>query len=134
MLLYLDTTDNDVVEMVLVRPDGKEIKEKYVSLRTAENFAGVIKKFLAKNKLELSDITKIAVKQGAGYFSRVRSGAVLANALAYALKIRVVPVTGSVNFRKLRAVSGQSMIKPVYSRKPNITKSKNVYGRHKILR
>jgi tRNA A37 threonylcarbamoyladenosine modification protein TsaB len=83
-----------------------------------------VKKFLKANKLAMTDVAKIAVRVGPGYFSRVRSGVVAANALAYALNVKIVPVKGEVSIKQIEKASGQGMVAPVYGGKPNITKPK----------
>jgi tRNA A37 threonylcarbamoyladenosine modification protein TsaB len=124
MILFIDTTDNDLA--VLVVTDGKKhIRKEFTSLPHAEDFAIVLKKFLAENKMKFLDVEKIAVKVGPGFFSRVRTAVVAANALAYGLGIKVIPVKGEVDFAKLAKQSGQGMVVPMYGAKPHITKAKS---------
>jgi len=123
MILYIDTTDNDVAELFLI--SGKyKTSQRFENLPPAEIFISEIKRFLKNHKSKLSDIQKIAVKIGPGFFSRVRTGVVAANSLAYALGIKIVPVVGKIDFKKIMKTSGQGMVAPLYGGKPNITKSK----------
>jgi tRNA A37 threonylcarbamoyladenosine modification protein TsaB len=122
MILYLDTTDNSEVELGVFVKD--QLSKQKISLPHAENLAQAIEKFLSTHKLRLSDITKIAVRQGTGFFSRIRTGVVAANAIAYGLGIEIVPVTGEIDYATIHKAKGQRMIKPVYSGNPHITQPK----------
>ncbi|MBX4205000.1 MAG: tRNA (adenosine(37)-N6)-threonylcarbamoyltransferase complex dimerization subunit type 1 TsaB [Candidatus Doudnabacteria bacterium] len=122
-LLYIDTTDNKTAEAVLVSGQNT-ISEKFSEMPHAEDFAAALKKFLASKKLKLKDLDRIAVRVGPGFFSRVRTGVVAANALAYGLNIPVVPVRGRVDYKKIQNSKGQRMAAPFYGAKPHITKSK----------
>jgi tRNA A37 threonylcarbamoyladenosine modification protein TsaB len=125
MILYIDTTDNDVAKLVLT--DGKkQFLQEFKSLPNAEDFAAVIKKFLVTHKFNFSDISKIAVRVGPGFFSRIRTGVVAANALAFGLGIKVIPVTGPIDLEKISKHKGQGMVAPVYGAKPHITKPRRI--------
>jgi tRNA A37 threonylcarbamoyladenosine modification protein TsaB len=91
---------------------------------SAENFASIIQKFLLNQKLKFSDVKKIAVKTGPGFFSRVRTGVVAANALAFALDTKVIAVRSELGLQKASKMPGQSFVRPHYGSAPNITKSK----------
>ena len=123
MILYIDTTDNDLAEIALVKPEVS-INERWQSLPHAEEFPQAIKNFLKKHNLSFSDVSKIAVKVGPGFFSRVRTGVVAANALAYALGVKVVPVENKFEYAKVFKSKGLAQVLPKYGAKPNITKPK----------
>ena len=123
MILYIDTTDNDVAELVLI-VDKKTIKETFASLPHAEDFTATIKRFLRKHKTELAAVKKLAVKVGPGFFSRVRTGVVAANGLAFGLRIPIVAVRGKVNYKQIIKARGEGMVKPFYGGQPHITKPK----------
>jgi tRNA A37 threonylcarbamoyladenosine modification protein TsaB len=123
MILFIDTTDNDLAVLALLI-GKKHIRKEFTSLPHAEDFAIVLKKFLSENKMKFSDVEKIAVKVGPGFFSRVRTAVVAANALGYAMGVKVIPVTGKVDFAKLAKQAGQGMVVPVYGAEPHITKAK----------
>lgn len=125
LILYIDTTDNDLAVLALF--DGKEtLWEKFEFLPSAEDFPSLVKKFLKSHGLNFSDLSRIAVKVGPGFFSRVRTGIVAANALSYALAIPVVGVSGSVDFDKIRKAKPKGSALPVYGAKPHITVPKKV--------
>ncbi len=54
-----------------------------------------IDKFLEKNQIKLSNITKIAVYQGPGSFTSLRVGIAIANTLGWSLNIPVIGVKGT---------------------------------------
>jgi tRNA threonylcarbamoyl adenosine modification protein YeaZ len=124
MILFIDTTDNDVAEVALF--DGrKTLSEKFASLPHGEDFAALIKKFLKTKKISLKDIDKIGVKTGPGFFSRLRTGVVAANALAFALNIKIVPVVGKIDYKKIVKAIGTDTVAPAYGRGPSITRPKH---------
>ncbi len=97
--LTIDTSDFKQTTLVL-QPQG--VFHKFKSDNLSQNLMLEIKKFLKKNKSNLSDLKKIEVRTGA-HFSRTRTTVAVANSLIYALKLR------------------QKMFSPVYSSEPNIT-------------
>ena len=122
MMLYIDSTrDDEKVELVIVDKSGKVLKRKFVDLLSPEgkpeNLIEILSKFLSANKIKLSNLSKIAVRQGRGFFSRTRLGIVTTNALAFTFQIPIVPVLNKPNFKKILAKSGQGMVAPVYSKK-----------------
>ncbi|MBI3385342.1 tRNA (adenosine(37)-N6)-threonylcarbamoyltransferase complex dimerization subunit type 1 TsaB [Candidatus Gottesmanbacteria bacterium] len=87
-ILYIDTTDN---QKVLVSINGEEkltVKAK-VTILKAQIVLPLIEKLLKKNGIKLSEITEIKVNIGPGSFTGIRVGLSVANALAYALGIKV---------------------------------------------
>jgi tRNA threonylcarbamoyladenosine biosynthesis protein TsaB len=125
MMLFLDTSGSDQTFLYLL--DGKGIVKAHAwnSKRTqAETLHLEIDKFLKKSKAPLNRLKKIGVVVGPGFFSRVRTGVVTANTLAYALKIPVVGVkklgTG-INFSAVLKQKGTRSVEAFYDRKPNIT-------------
>ena len=103
MKLFIDTSNPDFA--ILELHEGKNIfQHKFKSKHNlSERLIGEIKKFLEKRKFKLTNLKKIDVKSGPGYFSRLRSGVATANALAYSLHLP------------------QKLIHPIYNKSPNIT-------------
>ncbi|HEX5429937.1 MAG TPA: hypothetical protein VFX17_02540 [Patescibacteria group bacterium] len=122
MLLYLDTTNQDKPEIAAAISADKIFRQQISNAR-AEDLPNVIAAFLRKHKLKFSDVEKLAVRTGGSFFSAIRQGVVAANALAFALKVPIVP-TSNFNFQKIMAQKGQGMLKPIYSSGPHITKPK----------
>ncbi len=123
MILCIDTTENAGTELKLLSAD-LEFRQKISELPRAEDFVFFVAKFLKKYNFDFSSISKIAVKNGPGYFSRIRTGIVLANALAYALKVKVMAFDGDLNFQKLNKIKGSAWLKPAYDAEPHITMPK----------
>jgi tRNA A37 threonylcarbamoyladenosine modification protein TsaB len=123
MVLYLDTTDNEQARIVVLSSEHK-VSEYSMALGNAESFPLAVNDYLTKQKLTWSNIHLIAVRVGAGYHSHIRTGVVLANALAYALDVPVVGVEGEPDYKKIILQKGSRAIVPVYSGKPNISKPK----------
>lgn len=102
MKLYLDATDN---KKVIIRLDAEEFVNEYNSPRE-QDVLGFLNGLLEKKNKSLDDVSEIEVNPGPGSFTGSRVGVAIANALAFALKIKV---------------NGQTPpILPVYAAPPNI--------------
>jgi tRNA threonylcarbamoyladenosine biosynthesis protein TsaB len=114
MQLYIDTTKNKSIYLAVKK--DKEIiadidfESEYSQ---AENLLPAIDKILKKAKIELADLAGIEVANCGEGFTALRIGIITANTLGYALNI---PVNGVVD-----SEHGFSIIKPEYSKEPNIT-------------
>ena len=105
MRLYLDSTDN---KKVIIRLDAEEFINEYDSPRE-QDVLFFLNGLLEKKNLSLDDLSEIEVNPGPGSFTGSRVGVAIANALAFALKIKV---------------NGQEPpILPVYAAPPNINLS-----------
>lgn len=124
MILYIDTTYNNEILIILKR--GRDLilaKKKFKALfKQAEKLLPAIEKLLKDNKLKLSNLSGIEVKNSGGSFTALRIGVVTANALAYALKLPLIAdgqaktiKSGGVNFK---------VVCPAYDREPEITVKK----------
>ncbi|QQG41009.1 MAG: tRNA (adenosine(37)-N6)-threonylcarbamoyltransferase complex dimerization subunit type 1 TsaB [Candidatus Levyibacteriota bacterium] len=87
--LIIDTSSNEYIYVGL-SIDGKtdNIKQK-IDARKAQVVLPLIDKLLDKHQLKPTDISSIEVNVGPGSFTGLRVGMVIANALAYSLKISV---------------------------------------------
>ncbi len=104
MKLYIDSTDNT---KVIVRLDDKEFINTVDSPRN-QNVFGFILSCLETESVSQKDIAEIEVNPGPGSFTGTRIGVSIANALGFALGIKV---------------NGQdNPIEPIYSAPPSITK------------
>ncbi len=102
MRLYLDSTDN---KKVIIRLDAEEFINEYDSPRE-QDVLFFLNGLLENKNISLDDLSEIEVNPGPGSFTGSRVGVAIANALAFALKIKV---------------NGQEPpILPVYSSPPNI--------------
>ncbi len=122
MILFIDTTDYDEVTLAVV--DKQVVYHKFGARDLSEKLLPEIKKFLNKQKLNFTDLKKIAIVVGTGGFSRIRSAVSIGNAIAFSLKLQVISVQKikvPSDLTKLSKFPSQKMIKPVYDRQPNIT-------------
>jgi tRNA A37 threonylcarbamoyladenosine modification protein TsaB len=129
MLLFLDTSGADQTALYLV--DAKSIRaHAWPSGRTQqETLHGELAKFMKKCRVPLAKVSKVGAVVGPGSFSRVRTGVVTANTLAYALGIPAVGYRKSgpvedIDFRVLMKDKGGKSLDVYYDRAPNITKPK----------
>lgn len=152
MILFIDTTQGHNIEIAV--KDGKKVlagKKFEAKYRQAEKLLPEIDKMLKSKKIKLNDIKEIQVaNQGASLglksgaspssttgtsFTALRIGVVTANALGYALGIRVRGLnppalkllqTGKVKRGgKGERGRGLDIVEPVYDKEPNIT-TKNI--------
>lgn len=126
MILSINTTHNDAVEIVLKRGDGSVLAKKKFKARfkQSEKLLPAVDKLLKANKLKLSDLRSLVVENSGGSFTSLRSGVVTANALAYSLGI---PVKGSKNL-EARSKKKFFVVEPLYNREPEITAKKMKCG------
>lgn len=127
MILYIDTTKNNLVEIGLKDKNKFIAKKKINSNHTqAEKLLPGIAKLLKTNRLKLSDLKSLAVVNQGGSFTSLRIGVVTANALGYALSI---PVAGSHKGKNKKFKNGKlsfNLLEPGYSSKPIITAKKQI--------
>lgn len=124
MILYINTTANNLVVIGIKNKDRFIAKKKFVSNRTqAEKLLPSIDKMLKVNKLKLSDLESIEVANRGGSFTSLRIGVVTANALGYALSIPV-----SREGRKVKKSKGGKLkfnpVRPEYDSEPEIIAKK----------
>ncbi len=124
MILYIDTTKGDQVEITIKQGSRVVTEKKFTAkYKQAERLLPEIKKLLKSRKLSLSKIKKIKVINQGGGFTALRIGVVTANALGYALAI---PVTGDKRgervFKDIKNNHQYNIIIPSYSSEPKITK------------
>lgn len=123
MILFIDSTDNDLIQIGLLLGEKfatKQWRTKFLSKTLLPQISSLLKKY----KHDFSDIKKIVVVRGPGFFSRTRSGIATANALAYALGIPMAGVKASQvpkDFQKLDKLKWQKIVLPYYEKAPNIT-------------
>ncbi len=124
MILYIDTSDNEKITLILFK-EGREFKKQIkVSNKLSEVLLEEVQKFFQKTKVTFAKLQKVAVVVGPGHFSRIRTGVILANTLGFSLNIPVVGVKKgeSLDFKKIFGKKGEKMVKPMYDQTPNITK------------
>jgi len=125
MILYINTTQNNLIEISLKNKGRVVAVKKFKSDRTqAEKLLPNIEKLLKADKIKLSDLKSIEVENGGDSFTSLRIGVVTANALAYALGIAVAGSRGkSKTIKNGKRIF--KVIEPIYNREPEIMKKKN---------
>ena len=120
MILYINTTKNDKVELQLKKGNKVVAKSEFnVKFNQAEKLLPGIDKLLKKSKTKLRSIKKIEVENQGGTFSSLRIGVITANALGFALDIPVIGTNG----KEIKS-KNLSIVKPIYNKDPNITVAK----------
>lgn len=115
MNLYISTASNSLI--ILELKQGNKLvsrKEIIAPHQQAEKLLPNIEALLKINKKKLSDLKNIFIETRGEGFTSLRIGVITANALAYALDIYLT--TNKKNKLKI--------VKPEYSRPPNITLKK----------
>ncbi len=114
MILIINTSNNDYIELILEK-DNKILKRKKVLARRrqAEKLLPSIDKLLTSANCNLKLIKKIKVAHQGDSFTSLRIGILTANALAYALGIKVE----TINFTKknIKSFGDFNIIIPVYN-------------------
>jgi len=119
MILYINTTDNEKVKLILKKGD-KVLDEIKFSARfkQAEKLLPEIDKLLKKKKIKLKDLKEIRVENYGGSFTSLRIGVITANTLGFALGI---PVKSNKNNKTTKKYTKFNIVEPIYNREPNIT-------------
>lgn len=136
MILLINTAISEEVFIGLVE-NGVSIDSIKLTgeKRQADRLLSLLDRVLKKNKLKLTNLMGIAVVKGPGSFTSLRIGVVVANTLAWSLKVPIIGVTASdfdsasklVKIEgKLKSARGKTpkIIDPKYGAEPNITLKK----------
>lgn len=114
MVLYIDTSNNKEIILKLEKLDNNIIEKTIdAEYKQAEQLLPAIDGLLNKNNFKISDIKDIKVKEEGKGFTSLRIGVVTANALAYALGVKING--NEMNDIKLNPVE------PKYDREPSIS-------------
>ena len=107
MRIYIDSTDNT---KAVIRINDKEYTRNVESPRD-QDVLGFLVHCLEEQNIKPEDIDDIEVNPGPGSFTGTRVGVAIANALGFALDIKV---NGSM-----------TSVEPIYSSPPSITQKKD---------
>lgn len=107
MRIYIDGTDN---KKTVIRINDREYTRNVDSPRD-QDVLGFLLQCLDKENVKAEDIDELEVNPGPGSFTGTRVGVSIANALGFALEIKV---NGSF-----------TPVEPIYSAPPSITKKKD---------
>ena len=125
MTLYINTTQNNLIEIAVKDKNKLVAYKKFESRRTqAEKLLPAIEKLLKGNKLRLSNLDGVEVENRGGSFTSLRIGVVTANALAYALGLAV---KGEGEIKAVNSNKNKfNVVEPFYDREPEITVKKKI--------
>lgn len=85
MILYIDTSDRELITVAL----DKEVFKTSSKKEKSQRLLPFINKVLKKKKLTLKDLTEIKVNTGPGSFTGLKVGVAVAQALGFSLGILV---------------------------------------------
>jgi len=131
MYLYIDTTEKDSFDIVLI-DEKSVIKKKTVKShrKHSEKLLKSIEQILLSNKSCLKDLEGVIVVRGPGSFTSLRIGIATANALAFGLGISIAGVDKHEDLDKIVSSIEKlfqrkpSIVIPKYGKEPHITESK----------
>jgi len=135
MYLFINTQNNEYIELAVVDDQGSIIMENKISARyeQSEKLLDEIEKIMKKGKTEFSGLKGVIVVTGPGGFTSLRIGVTTANTLAWILQIPIVGIKsenkdlGEVvkeGYKKIKNKKSFKQVLPEYGREPNITVKK----------
>lgn len=127
LILYINTSEFNKLELALISEGHSNLFE--ADLAFNENFKtlSLIEKFLAKQKVQLGQLSKIIVCSGPGSFTGIRVGVSLAQGFGLGQNIPVVAIPKSKvpqDLTKLVSLKLPAKLTLHYGAKPNITLTK----------
>ena len=124
MILIIDTSNNKVIKLFL-EENNKTVKKKTIiaDRQQAEKLLPAIELLLKSAKADLREIEKVKVAHKGNSFTSLRIGVLTANALAYALGVRVETLEISKN--KVKKLKDFNIVIPEYNSDPDIKIKKN---------
>jgi len=135
-ILYLNPTNDQLVVLILFKNKKVFKIVKRYQRPLGKTFLKLINELLKKAKIKPTALKAIAVVCGPGSFSSLRVGLVVANTLAWALKIPIISLKTDelvlVNERQLLKIIKKKLenkrfkpVAPFYDKEPNITYPKS---------
>ena len=134
MILIINTAEVEILEIILAQ-SAKNFSVKKISAsgQQSEKLLTALDGFLRTKKISPQKLTGLGVVSGPGGFTSIRVGVVVANSLAWALKLPIAGVSKndfknnselvSQVYQKLKAGQNDKIVLPVYERELKIRKS-----------
>ncbi len=116
MVLTIDTTLDNDIEVALTSDNFRLVKRVKASRQQAEKLLPLIEKIMLTAKIDWSQIKEVRVQDQGGSFTSLRIGILTANALAFALGVPVTAFSKTTTFK----FPGGQAVKPIYQSEPNI--------------
>jgi tRNA threonylcarbamoyladenosine biosynthesis protein TsaB len=125
MILGIDTSNNKEI-IIFLEKNGQVLKRRKVSANRnqSEKLLPLIEETFKKNNFKFKDLKEIKVANRGESFTSLRIGILTANALAYALKIKVSILGDKVNKKYIKNFKDFNIVIPDYTRDPDIIISK----------
>jgi tRNA threonylcarbamoyladenosine biosynthesis protein TsaB len=103
MILNIDTSDNKTIYLSIEK-NGAILKRKKLSAhrQQSEKLLSAIDKLLLSSDLKMDKLKEIKVASKGSSFTSLRIGVLTANALAYALGIKVSALDSDKNLKKFK--------------------------------
>ena len=118
MDLYINTSDKKIVRIRL--KEGRRIlaeNEFMAEYKQAEKLLPAIEQLLRNIKANIKNIKRVYVVDKGDSFTALRIGVVIANALAFALRGKVLPFNDKGKNKEKKF----NIVRPIYHKEPNIT-------------
>lgn len=124
MILHIDTTDKQNLVVGLEERGRLLVKREIRAPRKqADKLLPAIERLLLRRKISAKAIKGVRVVERGGSFTSLRIGVVSANAIAYALGVRV---SGAKKDSSGLKAKGFFLVEPKYSAPPNIANKNKV--------
>lgn len=130
--LYINTVGpNKALICLFNKEKVLETASRIINFNQNQSILKLINQVLKKSRLNLKNISGIAVVNGPGRFSSIRTGLSIANTLAYFLQIPIINLsinTFQTNKKYLEKLVNKiikrkvgNLVSPFYGKNPNIT-------------
>lgn len=125
MILGIDTSNNKEI-IIFLEKDNKILKRRKISVsrNQSEKLLPLIESIFEKNNFSFNDLEEIKVANKGESFTSLRIGILTANALAYALKIKVSIIGENKSSKYVKNFKDFNIVIPNYTRDPDIIISK----------
>lgn len=125
MMLFLDATAPERVTVGLRRHRRWSVAERRIGARSSARVLAMVAAFLRAHRVPVDAVDALAVVQGPGTYSGIRTAVAFGNALRAARGVRLVALTAHevpAFFRTPSRFPRVALLKPDYGRPPQITK------------
>ncbi|PKM91429.1 hypothetical protein CVU82_02430 [Candidatus Falkowbacteria bacterium HGW-Falkowbacteria-1] len=121
MILHIDTSNNKEI-VVFLENNGLILKKKKMEAKRnqSEKLLPAIEALLLSAKINFKDLVEIKVENSGESFTSLRVGILTANALAYALKIKVSTENKKNSKKHVKKFDNFNIVTPDYKRSLDI--------------
>lgn len=131
MILFINTNSRSEIKFFLTDMLGEVLFSKLniIDFKDSQKILGLLEEFLKESKIELSTINYLTICNGPGINMNFRIGIIMANSLAYILKIPIISVLSTdfnsdqefikIGIEKIQNKDYKELVLPEYSIKNN---------------